>query len=83
MLIGRWRERRPSRQSSANAPSAYGLIAPVHVPRSDDRSRSKSPFVFVSERGTPFSTRGFQAMVERVTRAAGFDMKNSPAHAAA
>ncbi len=24
---------------------------------------SKSPFVFVSERGTPFSNRGFQAMV--------------------
>jgi len=28
----------------------------------------KSPFVFVSERGTPFSTRGFQ----------GFDMKVHP-----
>src|SRR5215467_9908215 len=26
---------------------------------------SKSPFVFVSERATPFSIRGFQAMVER------------------
>jgi integrase len=39
---------------------------------------SKSPFVFVSERGTPFSTRGFQAMVERVARAAGFDMKVHP-----
>jgi integrase len=36
---------------------------------------SKSPFVFVSERGTPFSTRGFQAMVERAAHAAGFDMK--------
>jgi site-specific recombinase XerC len=39
---------------------------------------SKSPFVFVSERGTPFSNRGFQAMVERVARAAGFDMKIHP-----
>jgi site-specific recombinase XerC len=36
---------------------------------------SKSPFVFVSERGTPFST---QAMVERAARAAGFDMKIHP-----
>ena len=36
---------------------------------------SKSPFVFVSERGAPFSKRGFQAMMERVARAAGFDMK--------
>jgi integrase len=39
---------------------------------------SKSPFVFVSERGTPFPTRGFQAMVERAARAAGFDMKIHP-----
>jgi type 1 fimbriae regulatory protein FimB/type 1 fimbriae regulatory protein FimE len=34
--------------------------------------------VFVSERGTPFSTRGFQAMVERAARAAGFEMKIYP-----
>jgi type 1 fimbriae regulatory protein FimB/type 1 fimbriae regulatory protein FimE len=39
---------------------------------------SKSPFMFVSERGTPFSTRGFQAMVERAARAAGFEMKIHP-----
>jgi integrase len=39
---------------------------------------SKSPFVFVSERGTPFSNRGFQAMVERAARAARFDMKIHP-----
>jgi len=29
-----------------------------------EREASGSPFVFVSERGTPFSTRGFQAMVD-------------------
>jgi type 1 fimbriae regulatory protein FimB/type 1 fimbriae regulatory protein FimE len=39
---------------------------------------SKSPFVLVSERGAPFSIRGFQAMVERAARAAGFDMKIHP-----
>jgi integrase len=39
---------------------------------------SKSPFVFVSERGAPFSTRGFQPMVERAARAARFDMKIHP-----
>jgi len=38
----------------------------------------KSPFVFTSERGTPFTTRGFQAMVERAGEAAGFDMKIHP-----
>ena len=36
---------------------------------------SRSPFIFVSERGAPFSKRGFQAMVARAARAAGFDMK--------
>jgi integrase len=36
---------------------------------------TKSPFVFTSERGTPFTKRGFQAMVERADEAAGFDMK--------
>jgi integrase len=43
---------------------------------------SKSPFVFVSERGAPFSNRGFQAMVERAARG-GLRHQNSPAHAAA
>ena len=38
----------------------------------------KSPFVFASERGTPFTKRGFQAMVERAGKAAGFDMKIHP-----
>ena len=38
----------------------------------------KSPFVFVSERGDPFSTRGFQATVERAGAAAGFGMKIHP-----
>ena len=38
----------------------------------------KSPFVFISERGAPFSRRGFQAMVERAGEAAGFDMKIHP-----
>jgi type 1 fimbriae regulatory protein FimB/type 1 fimbriae regulatory protein FimE len=35
-------------------------------------------FVFVSERGAPFTLRGFQAMVERAGKAAGFDMKLHP-----
>jgi integrase len=38
----------------------------------------KSPFVFISERGAPFSKRGFQAMVERAGEVAGFDMKIHP-----
>jgi type 1 fimbriae regulatory protein FimB/type 1 fimbriae regulatory protein FimE len=36
----------------------------------------KSPFVFVSERGDPFSNRGFQATVERAGKAAGYKLAN-------
>jgi len=43
-----------------------------------ERQAAGSPFVFMSERGAPFSTRGFQAMVERAAKAAGFDMKIHP-----
>ena len=39
---------------------------------------TKSPFVFTSERGTPFTKRGLQAMVERAGKAARFDMKIHP-----
>jgi site-specific recombinase XerD len=42
------------------------------------REAGSSSFVFVSERGAPFATRGFQAMVERAGRAAGFEMKIHP-----
>jgi site-specific recombinase XerD len=38
----------------------------------------KSPFVFVSERGAPFTTAGFARMVERLGKAAGFDTKVHP-----
>ena len=38
----------------------------------------KSPFVFVSECGDPFSIRGFQATVERAGKTAGFGMKIHP-----
>ena len=34
--------------------------------------------MFTSERGTPFTKRGFQAMVERAGKATGFDMKIHP-----
>ena len=42
------------------------------------REAGGSPFVCVSECGTPFATRGFQAMVERAGQAAGFEMKIHP-----
>jgi type 1 fimbriae regulatory protein FimB/type 1 fimbriae regulatory protein FimE len=39
---------------------------------------TKSPFVFISERGTPFTKRGVQALIERAGEAAGFDMMIHP-----
>jgi integrase len=39
---------------------------------------ANSDFVFVSERGSPFAVRGFQAMVERAGQAAGFEFKVHP-----
>jgi Phage integrase family len=38
----------------------------------------KSPFVFTSERGAPFTTAGFARMVERAGGVAGFEFKAHP-----
>jgi integrase len=38
----------------------------------------KSPFVFTSERGSPFTTAGFARMLERAGEAAGFEFKAHP-----
>jgi site-specific recombinase XerD len=38
----------------------------------------KSPFVFTSERGSPFTTAGFARMVERAGAVAGFEFKAHP-----
>lgn len=38
----------------------------------------KSPFVFVSERGAPFTTAGFARMIERLGKAAEFSFKAHP-----
>jgi site-specific recombinase XerD len=42
------------------------------------REAEASPFVFVSERGSPFSTAGFARMLERVAGAAGIEIKVHP-----
>src|SRR5262245_43839478 len=46
--------------------------------RLEREQEHRSPFVFISERGTPFTNRGFQAMVERAGEAAGLDIKVHP-----
>ena len=42
------------------------------------REASPSPFMFVSERGAPFSTAGFARMLERAAVSAGLDIKVHP-----
>src|SRR6202049_4323883 len=42
------------------------------------RESETSPFVFVSERGSPFTTAGFARMVERAADAAGMELKAHP-----
>jgi site-specific recombinase XerD len=39
------------------------------------RESAASPFLFVSERGAPFSTAGFGRMIERAAEAAGLEIK--------
>ncbi|MGP0088749.1 MAG: tyrosine-type recombinase/integrase [Xanthobacteraceae bacterium] len=42
------------------------------------RESAVSPFVFVSERGSPFTTAGFARMLERAAIAAGIELKVHP-----
>jgi integrase len=43
----------------------------------------KSPFVFTSERGSPFTTAGFARMIERAGVEARLGLQGTPAHVAA
>src|SRR5262249_4407105 len=42
------------------------------------REREASPFVFVSERGAPFTTAGFARMMERAAMVASLKLKVHP-----
>ena len=42
------------------------------------RKSETSPFVFVSERGAPFSTAGFARLLERAAETAGLEIKAHP-----
>ena len=42
------------------------------------RESQASPFIFVSERGSPFTTAGFARMIERAAAGAGLELKAHP-----
>jgi integrase len=60
-------------------PSTHPLLGDeMRALRRHQRESAASPFVFVSERGAPFSTAGFAKMVERAGAAAKLPFKAHP-----
>ena len=47
------------------------------------KREAKSPFIFVTERGAPFSVSGLQKMIERAGIEAKHAVQDPPAHASA
>jgi integrase len=60
-------------------PSTHPLTgSEMRSSRRRRREGPESPFVFVSERGAPFSTAGFARMLERAAEVAGLEIKVHP-----
>jgi integrase len=68
------------RRVKSGTPSVHPLSADElrALRRLQGEQEPKSPFVFSSERGTPFTTAGFARMVERAGVEAGFAFKAHP-----
>jgi type 1 fimbriae regulatory protein FimB/type 1 fimbriae regulatory protein FimE len=67
------------RRVKAGTPSTHPLTGrEMRALRRLHREASGSPFVFVSERGAPFSTAGFARMLERAAEVARLGIKVHP-----
>jgi len=67
------------RRSKGGTPSVHPLSgSEMRALRRLQREREAGPFVFVSERGAPFTTAGFARMVERAAKAARIGLKAHP-----
>jgi integrase len=67
------------RRVKSGTPSTHPLTGrEMRALRRLQREAPTSPFVFVSERGAPFSTAGFARMIERAADAAGLEIKAHP-----
>ena len=68
------------RRVKAGTPSTHPIMGDeMRALRRLQREQDpKSPFVFTSERGAPFTTAGFARLVERAGAAAGFGFKAHP-----
>ena len=77
---------RPSRGPAPTSTGAKNGTPSTHPLMGDElralgrlqRESETSPFVFVSERGSPFTTAGFARMVERAAGAAGLELNAHP-----
>ena len=77
-LTGAHRDSKGSAELSARA--THPLVGDeLRALRRLQRESVTSPFVFVSERGTPFTTAGFARMIERAARRGlGLELKAHP-----
>jgi integrase len=67
------------RRAKKGTPATHPLRGDeIRALRKLQRESAASSFVFVSERGSPFSTAGFAKMIERVGAASGLDFKAHP-----
>jgi integrase len=68
------------RRVKNGTPSTHPLLRgdELRALRRLQRETETSPFVFVSERGSPFTTAGFARLVERAADAAGLELKAHP-----
>src|SRR5437763_214970 len=68
------------RRVKQGTPSTHPILGdePRALRRLQRDQEPKSPFAFVSERGTPFTTAGFARMIERAGLAAGLGLKVHP-----
>jgi integrase len=65
------------RRAKRGTPSTHPIMGDElrALRRLQREQEPKSPFVFTSERGSPFTTAGFARLVERAGAAAGFEFK--------
>jgi integrase len=67
------------RRAKHGTPSVHPLSgSEMRAVRRLQRETEASPFVFVSERGAPFTTAGFARMMERAAKSAGLGLKVHP-----
>jgi type 1 fimbriae regulatory protein FimB/type 1 fimbriae regulatory protein FimE len=64
------------RRVKNGTPATHALTGrELRALRKLQREKGENPFVFVSERGAPFSVSGFRRMIERARQAAGLEIK--------